>query len=150
LALHVAAWQAVRTTPQRLYRAAVENAERRKIIYVADPPLAVFLAEILNGVDRGEPLPPAGEQHHPRRFLLAHDQGVPFVAMPGTGVIYQNRMKGRVVAWAPDDDLAREIARILSHVDYPMGTAGALVPGMGSLRDTPDPLPPSVLAPPDA
>jgi hypothetical protein len=141
-------WQGVRPKKRPLLNAAVEDAERRIIIYAADAPLAVFLADVLNDEERGEPLPPAGEQHFPRRFQLVHDKGMPFAAAPGTGVIYQNRMKGRIVAWAPDDETASRIARLLNLVDYPMNSSGALIPQMGALRDVPDELPPSVLDPP--
>jgi hypothetical protein len=40
---------------------------------VVDESMAFYLAELLNALDRGDALPPPGEQHRPVRFQLVHD-----------------------------------------------------------------------------
>lgn len=106
--------------------------------------MAVFLAHVLNGSDRGDALPPQGEQHHPLRFQLTHD---PMGVSPLTAVVYQNRLQGRIVAEAPSDELARQIAGILNHVDYPMHH-GAVLPRVGAFADAAGELGESVVSPP--
>jgi hypothetical protein len=106
--------------------------------------MAAFLAIVLNGVECGESLPTPGEQHRPQRFQLTHD---PMGFAPGAAVVYMHRSKGRIVASAQDDETARQIARILNHVDYPMRDAGVLVPKVGVVGEPPSDLPESIVAP---
>ncbi|HLX32974.1 MAG TPA: hypothetical protein VKR79_09450 [Gaiellaceae bacterium] len=107
--------------------------------------MAVFLADVLNGLDSGESLPPAGEQHQPVRFQLTHDAtGL----TSGAAVVYVHGFGGRIVAQTNDDDRARLIARILNHVDYPMQGEGTLIPRLGALVSAPSALPEPTLATP--
>jgi hypothetical protein len=130
-------YRAVDARSSRLLRAAVEDREERQLVYVATPAMACFLADALNGLDRGGPLPPAGDQHRPRRFQLTHDS---LGLESGARVVYMNRSKGRLVASAADDDAAERVAQILNHVGYPMGDAG-LIPTVGAIRPAPSRLP---------
>lgn len=100
-----------------LLRAGIEDARSGDLIRVADAGMAVFLADVLNRRERGGSLPSAGEPRSPSRFQLVHDATALTSAV---GVVYLHRSKARMVANAPNDAAAQEIARVLNHVDYPM------------------------------
>ena len=100
-----------------LLHAGIEDTLVGDLIRVADAGMAVYLAQTLNALDRGESLPPAGEQHYPTRFQLIHDlTGLTTIV----GVVYVHQSRSRMVANAPSERLAQTIARVLNHVDYPM------------------------------
>jgi hypothetical protein len=88
--------------------------------------MAAYLAEGLNALDRREPLPPFGAQHHPVRFQLVHD---PHGFSTAVGVVYIHGTSQRMVAIAPTDELASSIASILNHVGYPMFESPGLIFG---------------------
>jgi hypothetical protein len=100
-----------------LLRAGIEDTEEADLIRVADARMAVYLADVLNALDRGQSLPAAGEQHNPTRFQLIHD---PTGLTPTVGVVYVHRSRSRMVVNAPSEALAQTIARVLNHVNYPM------------------------------
>ncbi len=129
-----------------MLKAAIEDTVKREVIRVSDPPMAFYLAKLLNAVDRGEPLPPAGEQHHPSRFQVTHDAtGLTSAA----AVVFIQGSSGRMIAAAPSDERARVIARLLNRIDYPM-ISGGLVAKTGVVEPAPGELPePSVLAVPE-
>jgi hypothetical protein len=92
-------WRAVRANSGRLLGAAVEDAARREIIYVANASMATFLADVL-ALERGEALPTPGEQHQPPRFQLTHD---PMGVSPESAVVYMHRGKGRALGEEPSE-----------------------------------------------
>jgi hypothetical protein len=127
-----------------LFRAAIEDARDGTTTKVANASMAECLAELMNAVDAGRPLPAPATQHHPTRFQLQHgDYG------PRVGVVYVHARWVRVVADAPDEETAKLIARVLRNVDYPMIENGALsgVPGVGEIRPVSDDLPEAMLEP---
>jgi hypothetical protein len=96
------------------FRAAVEDSLTGETIRVANAALALDLARLLNTADAGEPLPRAGAQHYPPRFQVDHD---PVMAKGRTRVVFVHGMSQRPVASAPDDEVAEEVVRVLSHVE---------------------------------
>ncbi len=114
---------------------------------VVDESMAFYLADLLNALDRGDALPPPGEQHHPVRFQLVHD-----ASGLGTnvGVIYIHGMHHRMVVIAPTDELAETVVSLLRHVDYPMlDDDSTFVPTArpGRIRTVREPLPSQTVVP---
>jgi len=141
-------YRAVRASGRRppLLTAAIEDTTKGEVIGVSDAHMAFYLADLLNDLEAGKPLPPAGEQHHPVRFQLTHDASG---LSRRVGVVYIHGSSARVVAAADTDDAAGTIARLLNHVDYPMidgwpaAKPGTIVPAPG---DLPEPSVPPVQA----
>lgn len=87
------------------------------LIRVANASMAIRLAQLMNDEAEGKPLPEKTTQHVPIRFQLAHAAALPG---PGVAVLYVHRSGTRAVASAPSEQQARRIARLLTHIDYPM------------------------------
>jgi len=109
--------------------AGVEDRVTGELIYVANASMAVRLARLMNDEAAGISLPARGPQHAPTRYQLAHDAVLP---TSGATVLYVHRMNTRAVAAASSDEQARRVARLLTHVDYPIdelpGVDGLLTP----------------------
>jgi hypothetical protein len=143
-------YRAVRAKPHGLrpkFWAAIEDVVERRVIRVVDEPMAFYLAELLNALDRGEPLPPPRGQHHPVRFQRVHD---PTGYSRDVGVIYIHESNARMVASAPTDELAESIRRLLTHVDYPMIEEPSTLVAMarpGRIKSPREPLPEPTVVP---
>lgn len=128
-------------------RAAIEDTVKREVIRVADAPMAFYLADLLNALDRGDSMPPPGEQHYPSRFQLTHDAtGL----TSGAAIVYIHRSKGRMIASAPREEGAESIARLLNHVDYPMVDDSSWLSPMartGQIKSPPGDLPEPTVVP---
>jgi hypothetical protein len=104
--------------------AGVEDRLGGELIYVANASMAIRLAGWLNDEAEGRPLPERGPQHTPIRFQLAHDA----LPDPNTSVLYVHGNGIRIVAYAPSDETARHLQRLLLHVDYPVDEFDFLTP----------------------
>lgn len=103
--------------------AGVEDGVSGELIRVANASMAIRLAKLLNDENEGKPLPERRPQHVPTRFQLAHDAAAP---SPGAAVLYVHHLGARAVAYAPSEQTARRVARLLAHVDYSMDENPAL------------------------
>jgi hypothetical protein len=97
--------------------AGVEDRLGGELVRVANASMAIRLAALMNDESEGRALPDRGAQHVPIRFQLAHDPAGP---SPGASVLFVHGLGVRVVAYAPSDESARRVARLLAHVDYPI------------------------------
>ena len=104
--------------------AGIEDRVSGELIQVANASMAQRLAGWLNDQAEGRPLPARGPQHVPVRFQLAHDA----LPLPQTSALYVRGNNTRIVAFAPRDEVARHLQRLLAHVDYPMDEHGWLAP----------------------
>ena len=101
-------------------RAGIEDRFSGELTQIANASMAQRLAGWLNDEAQGRPLPTRGAQHAPIRFQLADDA----LPSPQTSVLYVHGNKIRIVAFAPKDEVARHLQRLLAHVDYPMDEYG--------------------------
>jgi hypothetical protein len=100
--------------------AGIEDRARGELINVANASMAIRLARWLNDEAEGRPLPERGPQHVPIRYQLAHDS----LPRPATSVVYVHGASAIYVASAPRDEVARDLQRLLLHVDYPVDGTG--------------------------
>src|SRR4051812_12326250 len=125
--------------------AGIEDRRTGEVIRVANASMAIRVAKLMNDEAEGKPSPERAAQHTPIRFQLTHDASAP---TPGAGVLYVHRMAVRLVGWCASEERARQVARLLARVDYPMDERRGLARVFSApkahdfgdtLRDLPEP-----------